>query len=159
MGRAVSTRRIFHTILEAAGVEPRCVADDKRTAEIARQCLSNSLNGQTAVQDPVWAEAYPPITLVQLIEHRNPEAVHQFGCRSIRRTIYEGTHKLVTIDGAPSELFNVSTDPAELENRIAAQPDLAARLHRQLDELVTEAKSRGTQHLSEIGRASCRERV
>jgi len=147
--KTVSTRRIFHTILEAAGVEPQRMADDRATTDAARQSLRNSLNGQTTVQDPVWAEAYPPITLVQLIEQRNPEAVHLFGCRSIRRTIYEGSHKLVTIDDAPSELFDVSTDPAELENRIAAQPELAARLHRKLEELVTLAKSRGTQHLSD----------
>ena len=147
--QAVSTRRIFHTILEAAGVDTQPEADDRGPVDTARLSLLNSLNGQTTVQDPVWAEAYPPITLVRLIEQRNPEAVKQFGCRAVRRTIYEGSHKLVTVDDAPCELFDVSTDPAELENRIAVQPELTARLHRKLDELVTLAKTRGTQHLSD----------
>jgi hypothetical protein len=96
--------------------------------------------------DPVWAEAYPPITLLKLIESRDPEALEAFACRSVRRALYDGAAKLITVDSAPAELYDTAANPAEDANRIAADPDRTAALAAQLGAILTAAQSRHPQH-------------
>jgi arylsulfatase A-like enzyme len=103
--------------------------------------LRRSLNGHDQARDPVWTEAYPPLTLVRLIESRNPEAVKRHRCLSTRRAIYEGRQKLVTVDDQPTELYDIRLDPQEAHNRIDADPETAQRLDTDLRRMLIEARS------------------
>lgn len=146
----ISTRRIFHTIVQAARGAAR---DDEEKEAIAALSLRGATSGASSVEDLVWAEAFPPITLLKLMEGRNVEAIDAFRCRAVRRAIYDATapYKLVTVDDTPTELFDITADPTELDNRIAAYPDVAARLDRTLKSVVAEAASRGSQQASGAG--------
>jgi len=140
--RPISSRRIFHTILDGAGLTPGSEESERAAEDASRLSLSQTLNGHDT--DRVWAEAFPPITLLRLVEQRNLAAVERFGCASTRRTIYDGTRKLVTVDDVPREVYDVSTDPNELVNRIDEDPDLAQRLESELASLVSANQKQGT---------------
>lgn len=145
----ISTRRIFHTIMQAAGG----ALPEEEAEDIAALSLRQASEGDPSAEDIVWSEAFPPITLLKLMEGRDIEAIDAFQCRAVRRAIYDAaaSYKLVTVDETPTELFDVTADPAELENRIAAYPDVAAQLDQTLKEVVAEAASRGAQHASGVG--------
>jgi uncharacterized sulfatase len=133
----ISTRRLFHTIREAAESYP----DDETQTLSLRQTINPAENDE-ASGDPVWSEAVAPLTMVKLMEKQNPKAIDRFRCRDTRRAIYEDVKKLITIGDEPTELFDVRADPAEVENRIAAEPALARQLDRRLEEAVAAARSR-----------------
>jgi uncharacterized sulfatase len=144
----ISTRRLYHTVLDAAGIIPGDVvpeAPGNAAREISRLSLRRESARGTASgdapSDVVCAEAYPPITMVRLLESRNPEAVERFRCHAVRRAIYQGGQKLITIDETPEELYNVREDPAELDNRIDEHRDLAARLDRRLRSTIAQARA------------------
>jgi arylsulfatase A-like enzyme len=145
----VSTRRIFHTALEAAGATT--VRRGEGEMDIRPLSLRQSLNGHAQAHDWVWTEAYPPLTLVRLIESRNPEAVESHRCLAVRRAIYDGTQKLVTVDETAAELYDVEVDPSEALNRIDADPETAQRLDQQLQHMLASARSRQAAGLSAPG--------
>jgi uncharacterized sulfatase len=133
----ISTRRLYHTVLEAAG----CAADEE-TEQLSLRRTVTPTAGEPAPDEPVWSEAVAPLTMVKLMEKQNPEAIERFRCRDTRRALYEGVKKLITVGDEPEELFDVGADPAEVENRITAEPALAAQLNERLDAAVAAARSR-----------------
>ncbi len=133
----ISTRRIFHTILEAAESHP---SEDIQTLSLRHTV--DQAQAEDSLDEPVWSEAYAPLTMVKLMEKQNPEAIERFRCRDNRRAIYEGFKKLITVGGEPSELFDVRVDPAEIDNCIAEEPALTARLNCRLVTALHEARSR-----------------
>jgi uncharacterized sulfatase len=149
----VSTRRIFHTVMEAAGLSGSVAPPPDEEPAIAALSLRHlSAAGPepaaTGTEPPwVYTEAYPPLTMVNLIEQRNPEAVQAFRCRETRRAVYEGDHKLITVGETAEELYNVRDDPAELINRLDAMPELARHLDRRLKIGIAEAHARRPSHL------------
>ncbi|MBN1873203.1 MAG: sulfatase [Anaerolineae bacterium] len=143
--KAVSTRRIFHTILETAGIFPAtnsATEVDGAPVDVKALSLTRSLNGSDPENGIVFSEAYPPQTLLQLMEHQAPAAIDTFRCRFPRRAVYQGMDKLVTVGDAPDELFDMRRDPAELHNLLPDKPNLASDLDTLLQEAVAVAKSR-----------------
>ncbi|TFG70650.1 MAG: hypothetical protein E4H27_05740 [Anaerolineales bacterium] len=135
----VSSRRIFHTILEAAKISP---SPENEASNINKLSLKRSLNGSDPEEGNVFSEAYSPLTLVTLIENRNPQLIPQFRCLSTRRAIYQGTRKLITVDDKAEELYDIAQDPDELHNRIADFPNLVTELDARLRDNVGAARAR-----------------
>jgi uncharacterized sulfatase len=144
--RPVSMRRVFHTALEAAGVTSlRDEADsDGPPVDLAALSLRTVLagNGDDPDGDGVLAEVYPPDTLIHLMEAQDPAAIDEFRCRAMRRAIYHGAHKLISVDEQPDELFDTAADPGEMDNRLASEPERAAALHQAMEAMVAEAELR-----------------
>jgi len=90
----------------------------------------------------VFTEAYTPHTLIALMENDDPAAIETFRCRSMRRAVYRGNYKLITVDDEPDELFDVVADPGELDNLIGQEPDLAMELNQLLTGFRTESEAR-----------------
>lgn len=132
----ISTRRIFHTVLEAAKHQPSEAIENLSLRRTVRAAPDDAI-----FDDPVWSEAYAPLTMIRLMEKQNPEAIDRFRCRDNRRAIYQGVKKLITVGDAPAELFDVCADPAEVNNRITEEPELAAHLNRRLKTALQEARS------------------
>jgi arylsulfatase A-like enzyme len=109
----VSTRRLFHTVLAAAGL-----ANDR---ELMLD-LAHSVE-QSCEQDYVFAEAIPPQNVVNLMQKRQPELLEEKGCDRIRRAVWMGRHKLIETEGAAAELYDVLADPTEALDISAILPE------------------------------------
>jgi len=139
VSQPVSTRRIFHTILQAAGVDE---LERVSAVDLTAMSLAQTLNGGDPEHGVVYTEAYTPKTLLALMEGESEEVIEAFRCHMMRRAIYDGTHKLISVGDEPDELFDLASDPAELKNLIGQEPDLATRLSRQLVVFQDDAKAR-----------------
>jgi uncharacterized sulfatase len=133
VGTPVSTRRVFHTMLDAAGPLPP--GADLNPAEVHGLTLVDTLYGRDPERGIALAEVYPPQNFVKAIEHRQPALLRQFRCLSLRRALVEDEWKLIEVDQDPDELFNLERDPLELENALPQQADRVARLWQHLQRL------------------------
>jgi uncharacterized sulfatase len=138
----VSTRRVFHSILDAAGVQPNGDDGDRAPVDVEGLRLTQELNGSDTREDVVFAEAYTPDTLLSLMENETPSAIDAFRCRSMRRAAYRGQHKLIVVGDQPDELFNVIDDPGETKNLLTAHPDKVLQLEDALKDFMREAETR-----------------
>lgn len=109
----VSTRRVFHTILEAAGIDV-----DNFGETVKDYSLSRALGGLAAEpeKEKIVTEAYPPKNFLNVMEVNHPDAVERFRVRETRRAIYSERGKLITVGDRPDEFFDVHGDPFEQTN-------------------------------------------
>ncbi len=131
----VSTRRVFHTILEAAGRAP----DTERApveAEIRALSLGEVVAGRDVEQGTAFAEVYPPLNFVKAMEDRQPELIERFRCRDIRRAIVQNEFKLIQIEAIPEELYDLTADALELDSILERERPLTARLNQQINRVV-----------------------
>ncbi len=141
----VSTRRLFHTVLDLAGVEPPLDAADPN-ADVAGLSLVTAVEGGRAREhDLAFSEAVPPTTFLNVIEHRNPAAIHRLLLRQTRRGIYHGAHKLAVVGERVEGLYDVSRDQADAHDVAAEQPALTQALQAKLGAFVaaTSAQKSG----------------
>jgi arylsulfatase A-like enzyme len=139
----VSTRRVFHTVLATAGIQPP-ERDDFPVADVQQFSLARTVEGQDPEKGLVFSEAYPPSTIRVTLEQHAPEAIDKFHCTLPRWAAYDGSHKLVRIAGVQDELFNLADTPLEEEwqDIAAEQPALVTSLSTRLDSFVTQATAR-----------------
>ncbi len=114
ISQPVSTRRVFHTMLEAAGVEWRESVDEPHLS------LLNAIDGNDPEHETAFAEVYPPLNMVDVVRHRQPELLEQFDCTSLKRAIVQHDWKLTHTDAKPEALYNLETDALELDNLVTA---------------------------------------
>ena len=143
----VSTRRIFHTVLDTAGIEPhkapeRRMSEDDPNANVGRLTLAVSTNGRPDPEGSIaYAEAVPPVTFLNTLKHRNPSVIERLALTQVRRGVYDGAHKLTMIGGQAAELFDVADDPAEKRDVADQNPTLVADLQRKLTAFVADMES------------------
>jgi uncharacterized sulfatase len=139
VGENVSTRRIFHTLLDVAGIAPPLAADDPN-GNISRLTLLNTVYGDDGENATAYTEAIPPTTFLKVIEHRCPALIEPLRLRLTWRGVYSGDHKLMLAGEQPAALYNVARDPAETDNLLTAQPALATELTRKVRLLAQAAE-------------------
>ncbi|MBZ0284439.1 MAG: sulfatase-like hydrolase/transferase [Anaerolineae bacterium] len=140
--QTVSTRRIFHTALEAAGILKPPLDDADPNANVAGLTLAHIPAGSDLESGVALTEAFPPLTFLNVIQHRNPALIERLKLRNVRRGIYDGAHKLAMVDDRVEGLFNVADDPLEMRDLAATEAAWVAALSRRLSGLVTQAESR-----------------
>jgi arylsulfatase A-like enzyme len=123
----VSTRRLFHTILQAAGATVNSKSE-KLPDDIYEASLVHTLHGPDPEKETVLAEAYPPMTLLQAMERHDPDTIERFRCHLLRRAIYYGSTKLIQVGAVPDQLFNMVEDPLELHDMLDRYPSQVAML-------------------------------
>ncbi len=140
----VSTRRFFHTALEAAGV--KLASYDAGSADslvtLSTTSLARTLDGTDPEGGIVFTEAYTPETLIALIKGEKPELIDAFRCKQMRRAAYRDSYKLITVGDEPDELFDVINDPDEVDNLIGEKPEMTAELDELLTSFVAAAEKR-----------------
>ena len=104
--RTVSTRRLFHTVLAAAGLA---------TDSEASLSLSHELSAAPA-NVPVFSEAIPPQNVLNLLQKRQPQLIRDRACDQPRRAVWVGQHKLIETGDANVELYDCLDDPLESLN-------------------------------------------
>ncbi len=148
----VSTRRVFHSVLEAAGISHEAFGQS-----VEKYSLARSAEGfdKEPKEEVVVAEGFPPENFINVMEMSNPESVEQFRVKMMRRAIYDGGSKLMMVGGRPDEFFDIHKDPTEevniLDNPLGYEKDIL-RLERQLEEfvMISEAHRSGTAAGQEI---------
>ncbi len=138
---AVSTRRIFHTILDAAGVAVH-QPEHRPPTDARGLSLLRTVQGHDPEQELVFAEAYAPNTFLSMMEAHVPQLIETFHCNLNRRAVVQGRQKLVRIDGVQDELFDLQNDPLELHDLYAEQPDTVHKLAGKLDAFMVQAIAR-----------------
>ena len=138
----VSTAQLFHTVLDAASVE---VTDDGRLfgGDVERLSLTRVPDRPEATNPLVFAEAYPPDTVLAMMETHEPDLMEAFHVRSTVRAIYKDRYKLIHAEGAYEELYALDADPWEQQGLNGEFN--AGRISELVDELesfVVQAKSR-----------------
>jgi len=134
---AVSTTRVFHSILAAAGIETIKTADDEilSTAE-------HSLINPISLPKYVFSEAYPPDTLIRTIEKYAPTLMDRFYCQSPRWAVYNQPYKLIRTKNGQDDIYDYVNDPSEVEN-LTAKADHSSELSRELENFLRTAISKG----------------
>ena len=132
----VSTRRVFNTVMEAAGVEY-----EQYDRTMLDMSLRQEVEGNTPEGEAVIAEAFPVMNFVNVMEMNNPEAIDLFRVRKLRRSIFEGDYKLMDVGGQSDEFFDIAKDPDELtnilDNPFGYENDII-RMERRLQEFTAE---------------------
>jgi uncharacterized sulfatase len=129
---AVSTRRVFHTIAEAAGGPS---ADSLS--------LLRTLTGPDPEQGHAFAEIWPPANFVSALAHRQPWLLARYRCDALRRAVVRDNFKLIQVAGNAEEVYDLHLDAAETDNRInqpALQP-LQLALNARLDAFTKSAEA------------------
>jgi len=127
----VSTRRVFHTILEAAQLCPPLAADDPN-ADVQSLTLRRTLEGRDPEGGLVFSEAVPPQNLLHVLERHKPQHIARLHLTQTRRAVLSGDDKLLLIDERLEALYDLATDPAEAHNRLSADPARALALQAAL---------------------------
>ena len=76
------------------------------------------------------------------MESMNPDAIDTFRCRLMRRAVYRGHRKLITVGDKPDELFDVADDPNEVSNLLGEHPNEVAQLESVLATFVQQSEER-----------------
>ncbi len=149
----VSTRRVFHTMLAALPHLPN--VPGLNPGDIHSLTLLHNVNGREVENNTAYAEVYPPMNFVSVIERRWPHLLEPYGCLSTRRaaikqTSETNTHKFIQKDEKGEGLFNLTADPLELDNVIRDHQEETAVLEHALSRLVTTLQTQ-RQSLADSG--------
>jgi uncharacterized sulfatase len=137
-----STRRIFHAILDIAGIKPPLDEADPN-ANVTGLSLYRALNGQRSPEhDLAFSEAIPPSTFLHVIKHRNPASIQRMRLDMIRRGVYEGDDKLTVIgDNEIEALYDVAADPTETRDASGEKAAKTRALHQKMGAFINATGS------------------
>ncbi len=114
----VSTRRIFHTVLTAAGMASE--AEEKFT--LAQH------DGNDADHNTIFAEGVTPQNALDLLERRRMDLVRKHNLKDPRRAVVRGRHKLIRTGAERLELYDIVDDPNEHVNLCDTMPEQVAMM-------------------------------
>lgn len=132
----VSTRRLFHSLLDLAGVQP---PDDALRADVSALSLASDGRRSPADSDVAFSEAFPVNTFMHVLEHRNPSVIERMRLRQVRRAVYSGDHKLILADTTPEALYKLTDDPFETRDILTSAPNVTSDLRRRISALTGSA--------------------
>lgn len=127
----VSTRRLFHTILTAAGV----ASSEDQNLTLAHSAASDPERGI------VFAEGIPALNTLHLLERRAPHVIRERDCDLVRRAVFSGRHKLLKTGEKKRELYDILADPYEETNLCDVLPEQVEMLEEQLEGFVNQTES------------------
>jgi arylsulfatase A-like enzyme len=125
----VSTRRLFHTALAAAGL-----AD----AGEERYSLAQGADLDRGV---VFAEAITDENVLKIIRRQKPQLVAEYRCDQRRRAVWQTPYKLILTGEDYRELFNFVEDARETQNLAAAMPAKVAEMSEFLSDYERQAEA------------------
>jgi arylsulfatase A-like enzyme len=124
----VSTCRLFHTVLTAAGLSNEM-----------EEALTLAEHNPDLNHHYVFSEAIPPQNVLNLLQKRQPELVRTHACDQPRRAVWMGSHKLIETGSERLELYDVTSDPTESLNLSAIFPENVELLQECLQVFSSQA--------------------
>jgi len=107
-----STRRLFHTVLDVAGISA-VKTHYGRTVNVHHLSLLNGKGSAAQPTLPIVTEAYAPEFALTAMKNHKPSLMERLACDKTRWSILEDTFKLIRIQGVRDELYHWVDDPAE----------------------------------------------
>lgn len=142
----VSTRRIFHTVLDTVGVAPPLARHDPN-ADIENLSLIRATNGRLdAEKGIVFSEAVPPTTFLHVLQHRTPYHIDELQLTHTRRGMYEGDHKLALVGDTIEGLYDIQADPSEQQDIAFEHHDRATTMQAQVNNFVMQTTEQRADH-------------
>jgi arylsulfatase A-like enzyme len=135
--QAVSTTRIFHTVLNESGIDGIETPYGK-AVDTAEYNLKNPVSSPKLI----ISEAYAPTNLILIMEKYAPALIEQFHCRATRWALYDPPYKLIRTENIKDELYDDIEDPRE-NHELISQPHFLERLTAELDDFLLTATSKG----------------
>ncbi len=131
----VSSRRVFHTILNAAGIDGAEISTTSQ-AELKALTLTEVIAGRDVEHETAYSEVFPPMNFVKAMEDRNPGLADRFRCNDLRRSIVQNDKKLIQVADEPDELFDLNTDQLELTSIMPENGELMKQLNQNLNRMI-----------------------
>jgi uncharacterized sulfatase len=143
VGQTISTRRIFHTVLDTLKAQLH-ESPYRPAGEVRQLSLAGTIEGHDPEHEIVFTEAYPPNTFLGMMETHVPRMIETFHCKLNRWAIYadDDRFKLVRIEGIKDELYDLMTDPGEETDLITHYPERAGQLAAKLEYSLAKAAAR-----------------
>jgi uncharacterized sulfatase len=138
--QAVSTTRIFNTILEAIGLETINMPNTEVVSTMETSLRNIQFNPKF-----IFSEAYPPESLLLVMEKYASDLIERFHCRSVQWAVYNQPYKLIRIGNVRDDLYNYEIDPKET-NALAPKDDSGSILKTELDRFITSASQKGAHY-------------
>jgi uncharacterized sulfatase len=148
----VSTRRIFHSALNAAGITDAHHGNGHGkhvNIDVEGLSLARALDDSDTEQGRVLTEAYVPDTLIRLMKNGDPDAIESYRCHQMRRAVYQDQYKLIKVGDTPDELFDLAEDPGENRNLLSEYPELVTEMATLLETFVIGSENRRPTHETE----------
>lgn len=124
----VSTRRVFHTALHAAGAA---------TLDEAPLSLSTELHSQ-AEQGVAFSEYVPAHNVLTMMRKRRPDLIRAHAMDQHRVAVCSEGYKLIQVGAERFELYDVVNDPQEQHDLSAALPERVAQMQQRIAAFVRE---------------------
>lgn len=138
----VSSRRLWHTILDAAAVHPPLDAHDPN-AQVSQRSLLRLLEGENDVEQGIaYSEAIPPLNLLSILQNSDPALVEALRLSQTRRAVVLGDYKLTLVGEQVEHLFNLTQDPLELHDLHAQAEQPSAQLQRLALDFIAQQDAR-----------------
>ncbi|MDX1991051.1 MAG: sulfatase [bacterium] len=145
----ISTRRIFHTVLESVGIRPPLDEADPN-ANISGLTLARATNGVPDIEGGlVFAEAFPPMTMVKTIQHRAPALIERLRLTQVRRGVYLDARKLAVVGGQAEGYFDLQDDPSEMHDLSGQHSAEVAALQAIIGQFVAAAQQQRPESIAD----------
>jgi uncharacterized sulfatase len=137
----VSTRRIYHTVLDAAGIAPP-VSETHPNANIHGLSLARATNCKPDTENDIaYAEAFPPQTFLSVLKHRSPHLIERLNLRHVRRGVYHGERKLAMVGSEVEGFYDVTQDPQETRDIAPQHTAEVSAMQTRLVDFVQSART------------------
>jgi len=131
----ISTRRLFHTILNIADAKLHFDTDNPNY-DIENLSLTRVMEGDNIEQNQAFAEAFPPLPILKVLQDRKPTLTNRLKLTQIRRGIYHDDVKLAIVGDDVEQFFNVADDPFEQHNHATQHAEQVENLQSTLMEFI-----------------------
>ena len=141
---SLSTRRIFHTVLDFAQLTPPLDEADPN-AQVGALSMRGLFNAGDDIEEQTpFSEAFPPHTFLHVLEHRNPTLIERLRLRQVRRAVYHHGGKLAMVGDQVEGFYHVEQDPLEQVNLAHHAPQQVAHLQELLTRFSHQQASQRT---------------
>ena len=118
----VSTRRVFHTILQAAELGD----EQEQQYSLANYTDSDPEQGQ------IFSVGITPQNMLNIMQRRRPELVTAYHCDQPRSATWNERYKLIQTGDINTELYDIIDDPEETTNLHDILPEQVEQLQTKL---------------------------
>jgi uncharacterized sulfatase len=108
----VSTTHLFHTVLDAADINPIETAYSSEV-DISGLSLLPLVEERGAPPARVVAEAYPPDNVITIMKKYQPEFLKSSHTEAMNWAIYENWEKMIRIEEVREMFYDLTADPLE----------------------------------------------